>query len=71
MRNYYHIWFTIKAVLRATGCVTKCKMACQIVAGYEISFKIKCFVLTVLYMCCNKTKKNNDLHRLIHCNIRS
>ena len=31
------------------------KMTCQIFAGNEIGFKIKCFVVTVLYMCFNKT----------------
>ena len=45
----------IQAVITTNGGFTKCKMACQIFAGNEISFKIKCFVVTVLYMCFDKT----------------
>ena len=45
----------IQAVITTNGGVTKCKMACQIFAGNEISLKIKCFVVTVLNMCLNKT----------------
>ena len=37
-------------ILTANGFVTKCKMTCQIFAGNEISFKIKSFVVSVLYM---------------------
>ena len=55
----------IQAVITTNGGVTKCKMTCQIVAGNEISFKIKCFVVTVLYMCFNKHRANNALHLLI------
>ena len=40
---------TIQAVITTIGGVTKCKMTCQIFAENEISFKIKCFVVTVLY----------------------
>ena len=63
-RNYYQIWCTlnsddievmhsampkrIQAVITTYGGVTKCKMTSQIFAGNEISFKIKCFVVTVL-----------------------
>ena len=70
-RNYYQIWCTlnsddlegmhlaipkrIRAVITANGGVTKCKMTCQIFAGNEINFMIKCFVVTVLYMYLNKT----------------
>ena len=69
--NYYRIWCTlnlddrevmhsvvpkrIQAVITTNGSVTKCKMTCQVFTGNEISFKIKCFVVTVLYMCFNKT----------------
>ena len=45
----------IQAVLRTNGGVTMCKMACWIFDGNEVIFKIKCFVVTVLYMCFNKT----------------
>ena len=45
----------IQAVITTNGGVTKCKMTCQIFAGNEISFKIKFFVVTVLYICFNKT----------------
>ena len=41
----------IQAVITTNGGVTKCKMSCQIFAGYEINFKINCFFVTVLYMC--------------------
>ena len=61
----------IQAVLRTNGGATKCKIACHFFAGYEISFEIKCFAVTVLYMCFNETRTNNYLHLLIHCNIRS
>ena len=44
-----------QAVITTNGGVTKSKMTCQIFAGNEISFKIKCFVATVLYMCFNET----------------
>ena len=44
----------IQAVITTNGGVTKYKMTCQIFSGNEISFKIKCFVVTVLYMCFNK-----------------
>ena len=44
----------IQAVITANGGVTKCKTTCQIFAGNEISFKIKCFVVIVLYMWFNK-----------------
>ena len=44
----------IQAVITTNGGVTKCKMTCQIFAGNVISFKIKCFVVIVLYMCFNK-----------------
>ena len=70
-RYYYQIWCTlnsddlevmhlampkrIQAVIKTNGAVTKWKMTCQIFAGNEINFKIKCFVVTVLYMCFNKT----------------
>ena len=45
----------IQTVITTNGGVTKCKMTCQIFAGNDINFKIKCFVVTVLYMCFNKT----------------
>ena len=45
----------IQAVTTTNGCVAKCKMTCQIFAGDEISFKLKYFFVTVLYMCYNKT----------------
>ena len=44
----------IQAVITAKGGVTKCKMTCQVFAGNQNSFKINCFVVTVLYMCFNK-----------------
>ena len=31
------------------------RMTCQTFAGNEISFKIKCFAIAVLYMCFDKT----------------
>ena len=70
-RNNYQTWCTlnsddlevmhssmqkrIRAVITTNGGVTKCNMTCQIFAENEISFKIKCFVVTVLNMCFNKT----------------
>ena len=39
----------IQAVITINGGITKCNMTCQIFAGNEISFKIECFVVTVLY----------------------
>ena len=70
-RKYCQIWCTlnsddlevihsampkrIQAVISTKSGVTKCKMTCHIFAGNEINFKIKCFVVTVLYMCFNKT----------------
>ena len=45
----------IKAVITTNGGVTKSKMTYHIFAGNEISFKIKYFVVTVLYMYFNKT----------------
>ena len=70
-RNYYQIWCTlnsddievmyfampkrIQAVITTNGGITKCKMICQIFAGNEINFKIKWFVVKVLYMCFDKT----------------
>ena len=38
----------IQTVIPTNEGVTKCKMACQVFTGNEISFKIKCFVVTVL-----------------------
>ena len=71
-RNYYQIWFTlnsddlevmhsamqkrIQAVTTTNGGVTKCKVTWSIFAGDDISFKIKCVFVTVLYMCFNKTQ---------------
>ena len=70
LKNYYQIWCTlnsddlevmhlamskrIQAVITTNGGVSKCKMTCQLFAR-EINFKINCFVVTVLYMCFNKT----------------
>ena len=45
----------IQAVIRAKGGVTKLKMTCQTFTGNEISFKVRCFVVTVLYKCINET----------------
>ena len=42
-------------------------MTCQIFAGNEFNFKIKCFVVTLLCMCLIKQKTNNDFHLSIHC----
>ena len=46
----------IQAIITANGGVTKRKMTRQVFTGNDISFKIACFVVTVLYMCFNKTK---------------
>ena len=34
----------IKAVIRAKGGITNCRMTCQNLPGNESSFNIKCFV---------------------------
>ena len=70
-RNYYQIWCTlnsddlevmhlampkrIQAIITTNCGVTKCKITCQIFAGNEISFKIKCSVVTCINMGFNKT----------------
>ena len=85
-KKYYQIWCTlnsddlevmhmalskrIQSVITTKDGVTKCKITCQLFAGNEINFKINCFVVTVLYMCFNKTWKNNDLHLLNYCKTK-
>ena len=44
----------IQAVIRATDCVIKFKMTCQIFDVNKIRFKIKGLVVTLIYMCINK-----------------
>ena len=76
-RNYYHIWYTLKTndlefyirlcqIERAKGGVTKYKMTCPDFHQKRNQFQDKCFVVTVLHMGINKTKKTNDLHLAIY-----